>query len=284
MSASPAAALWMPDAELAPCLRAGVMRDTRALGELPLAQRINRFPAHPYCGITWLLEGDGVLTRCGGQDCQRRLPRVFLSGPQRHPVQSLNLGPLHSFFLVFQPAGLARLFGLEPEHYRDRHVALDEVPELARALQPLHERILAAPDDAARWRASLDWLRPLWRERCAGEPDRLGTVLAGIGQLGVRAAAAWMGWSERHLQRRGRALTGLRPAELRRLQRAETAVRAALLAEQAGGWAGVAAQHGYADQAHLGREVKAIAGHSPDALRRAVHSDDASWWVYRLDE
>lgn len=283
-SPPPTTRLWMPDAELAPCLRAGVLRDTRPLGELPLPQRINRFPAHPYCGITWLLQGEGLLTRTGGRDCEQLLPRAFLSGPQRHPVQSLCLGPLHSFFLVFQPAGLARLFGLQPEPYLNQHVALDQVPALAQALRPLHELILAAPDDEARWQASLAWLRPLWRARQADEDQRLSQALAGhwLANLGLRATAAWIGWSDRQLQRRGRALTGLRPAELKRLQRAETAVREALLFEPDKPWASVAACHGYADQAHLGRELKTLAGSSPEALKRAVHGGDESWWAYRL--
>ena len=46
-------------------------------------------------------------------------------------------------------------------------------------------------------------------------------------------------------------------------------------AETAQGWAGIAAECGYADQAHLAREFKAMAGEPPTAWARRLALTDS---------
>jgi AraC-like DNA-binding protein len=76
----------------------------------------------------------------------------------------------------------------------------------------------------------------------------------------VRNVAAEVGWSDRHLTNRFRAEVGLRPKETARVARFDRARRSlhpgTLIAE-------VAAAHGYADQSHLVREFRALAGCTP---------------------
>jgi AraC-like DNA-binding protein len=45
--------------------------------------------------------------------------------------------------------------------------------------------------------------------------------------------------------------------------------------QASGGWAGIAAESGYADQAHLAREFSDLAGESPTAWARRVALIDA---------
>ncbi|GAA1869648.1 AraC family transcriptional regulator [Pseudonocardia alni subsp. carboxydivorans] len=100
--------------------------------------------------------------------------------------------------------------------------------------------------------------------RLAAEPtwDRLSAT---AGRVGVAELAAETGWSRRHLQSRFRSQVGLTPGTVRRV------LRFARAAELVGGGrdplALVAAECGYADQPHLSREFRALAGISPAAFR-----------------
>ncbi len=83
------------------------------------------------------------------------------------------------------------------------------------------------------------------------------------GRLRVEALAAELRCSRRHLARRFAAEVGLGPkavGRILRLEHAQALWHRAPLAE-------VAAGAGYADQAHLSREVQVLTGRSPAALR-----------------
>jgi AraC-like DNA-binding protein len=84
-----------------------------------------------------------------------------------------------------------------------------------------------------------------------------GRILRGVA---IRTVAAEVGWSDRHLTARFRAEVGLRPKEAARVARFDRARRAlrpdVRIAE-------VAAAHGFADQSHLVREFRALAGCTP---------------------
>lgn len=51
----------LPGLALAPCVRAWLVRSTVYSPSLPPAQRLDRFPATPFCAITWMIEGDAML-------------------------------------------------------------------------------------------------------------------------------------------------------------------------------------------------------------------------------
>jgi AraC-like DNA-binding protein len=73
----------------------------------------------------------------------------------------------------------------------------------------------------------------------------------------VRSAAGRSGLSERQLHRRCLPLFGYGPKTLARVLRFD---RALALARAGRPFADVASSAGYADQAHLSREVRALAG------------------------
>jgi len=73
----------------------------------------------------------------------------------------------------------------------------------------------------------------------------------------VSAVAADVGVSERHLQRRCRTAFGYGPKTLHQVLRFQRALR---LARAGGRLADVAAVVGYADQAHMARETRRLAG------------------------
>lgn len=110
----------------------------------------------------------------------------------------------------------------------------------------------------------LDWLEEAGSE-APGVLDDLEVLAAAPS---VSAAAAEIGVSARTLQRHVAAATGRRPVFWQRLGRARRAGAGLSCADD---MAALAAQHGFADQAHFTRECRHWFGMSPQRLR-ADHS------------
>ncbi|MDG4797326.1 helix-turn-helix domain-containing protein [Micromonospora sp. WMMD1082] len=103
------------------------------------------------------------------------------------------------------------------------------------------------------------------RLRDAGGPDPLGARVAAALAAGatVGATAAEVGLDPRALLRRSRHLFGYGPKTLARILRLR---RALALARSGVPLAEVAARTGYADQAHLTRDTRALTGLPPTPL------------------
>ncbi len=165
--------------------------------------------------------------------------------------------------LRFAPGTAAPLLGVAAWELRDLRVPLEELwPAAGRAAR---ERVGAADGRADLLAGALE---ALVRERAAGHGwvrDPVGGgVLDGLRRgLGVAGISAELGLSERQLRRRSMELFGYGPKVLGRVLRLERALAAARGGEA---FAAVAAGAGYADQAHLAREVRALAGVPLSAL------------------
>jgi transcriptional regulator GlxA family with amidase domain len=90
--------------------------------------------------------------------------------------------------------------------------------------------------------------------------------LAGAPGPVTSALADEIGWSRKHFTRRFRAATGFSPDRFRRLARFER-FAAALARAPDDSLAGLAAECGYVDQAHLARDVRAFSDMTPGELR-----------------
>ncbi|MFC3449255.1 helix-turn-helix domain-containing protein [Amycolatopsis speibonae] len=105
------------------------------------------------------------------------------------------------------------------------------------------------------------------------EPDGLTIEAArALRSPGARAdqVAAELGVSERGLRRHVRHEVGVGPKELQRVLRFHRFLkRVEAVARARSSLADVAAEVGYADQSHLGRECRRLAGASPGALVRS---------------
>ena len=86
-------------------------------------------------------------------------------------------------------------------------------------------------------------------------------ITATGGRAKVASIAERIGWSRKHLARRFTDEIGLGPKSVSRIVRLSRAIVAARTGSD--GWADIAADCGYADQAHLVREFRALAGTSP---------------------
>jgi AraC-like DNA-binding protein len=138
------------------------------------------------------------------------------------------------------------VLGLPASELVDRQVPLDalwpaaRVRPLAEASDPLAALTAAA---ARRW----------------SDPDPVAVALSVAARAGrpVSGIALRCGLSPRQLQRRSNAAYGYGPKVLERIFRMQRAVG---LARRGSPFATVSAEAGYADQAHLAREVRAMAG------------------------
>jgi len=83
----------------------------------------------------------------------------------------------------------------------------------------------------------------------------------------VGALAQAVGWTPRHLRRRFDAEVGLTPRLFGRIMRLQRLTSDLAGTEPIGD---LAHRHGFFDQAHLSRDVKALTGLSPLALRRVL--------------
>ncbi|MBE8525131.1 AraC family transcriptional regulator [Amycolatopsis sp. H6(2020)] len=131
------------------------------------------------------------------------------------------------------------------------------------------EEVLAASGDPRVQRGVLE--RLVARRRAA--PDR--RVLAAVHALGVTsrtaAVAGALGVSERALRRHFVHSVGAGPKQLHRVRRFQAFLRRLdALAARRTSLARVAADLGYADQSHLGRECRRLSGSSPAALVRVA--------------
>jgi AraC-like DNA-binding protein len=167
--------------------------------------------------------------------------------------------------LSLTPAAARSLFGLPPGKLASTVVGLDEI--LGRPARELTEQLREAPG----WDERFDLLEcMLLRGLGKHRPGAIRPELAwawqrlcdSSGALGVQELATEVGWSRRHLTETFTAEFGLPPKVASRVFRFER-VTATLRRQPRTRLVELSAAAGYADQAHLTREFRAIAGCSP---------------------
>lgn len=272
--------LIAPPYALSSCVRALITRSTIESPLIDPRDRYNHSPATPLCTIAWFVEGEGELVVPGGLPPAPAPVRAVFAGPQTQPTTSWNPGPVRLFMVMFYPQALQAVSGIDMAAWVDRWAPLDQV--LGLEWQPLSAAILGAPDDAARLALLEQFLAPRWQ---AARPRGAGAAAGDwVRHLAWQAADTAMGRSVRNIERRIKARAGQSMRSLLRLRRAEQSFFDAREQALGGGvnLADVAAQGGYADQAHLSREVREITGHSPGKFLRLLDSEDESYWIYRI--
>ncbi|MEE1928461.1 helix-turn-helix domain-containing protein [Streptomyces sp. TRM 70351] len=156
--------------------------------------------------------------------------------------------------LRFAPGTGPAVLGVPAHELRDRRVPLDALWPPAR-VRRLAEYVAGAADRGA----ALETVAARTAGAGPGAADPLyRAVAAGLAAgRGVAEVARAAGLSERQLHRRSLRAFGYGPKTLARVLRLQ---RALALARGGLPLAAVAAGAGYADQAHLARDVRALAG------------------------
>lgn len=211
------------------------------------------FPGIPLIlnlGSPWLVEGASLDS--------------FLAGLHTRPTRVTGGRAFSCLELRLTPLGARRMLGL-PLH------------ELANGSHPLEEllpgarRLTARMRDARSWDERFDLLEVFFAGRMADTPPAprelewaWSQLIRSGGRVRVRGLAADLGWSPRRLIDRFRDHVGLPPKTVARVIRLDRAVSALRSGQPR--IAEVAAACGYADQAHLGRELRELGGITPGQL------------------
>jgi AraC-like DNA-binding protein len=219
--------------------------------------------------------GPGMILPDGCLDLLWDGRRLFVAGPDttaRHfqrpatdPTDPSDPadpnGPAEHYVALRFSGGLGpALLGIPADALTDHSVNLEDLWPAA-PVRRLSEQVADHPVGALT-----GWL--LERARRA-RADPLGTRVAAMAAAGTPVAtmADRTGLSARQLQRRCLPLFGYSPRHLARVLRLQRAVHAGRAGRSL---AEVAAEAGYCDQAHLSREVRALAGVTPRAVLKHV--------------
>ncbi len=191
---------------------------------------------------------------------------LYVAGPDTGPVPVPHQPGLIFAGVRFRPGRAPGFLGAPASEMLDRRVPLADLWGQADAGR-LADELAAAPGPRAA--AELLDAAIASRAGAASSPDPvvdgLVTLLRGEPDArgAVRAASAALAVGERRLLRRCRAAVGYGPKTLDRVLRLQRAIR---LAPRTDSLALLAALAGYADQAHLTRECRRLAGITPSDL------------------
>lgn len=203
-------------------------------------------PLRDLAECIWVTEGAGRarILPDGCMDLMDFNDGLVIAGPDTSAVISDQRTPVATG-IRFRPGALPRLLGIPASELHGQRIALESVrPELTgRSLMAAATRLLhrEATRETAPWTTAQ--LRHVTARLAAGAT--------------VRSVADEIGWSARNLQRQSAAVYGYGPATLRRILRFREAVR---LLRDGRTVADAAYTVGYADQAHLSRQVLDLAG------------------------
>jgi len=269
----PISQLILPPRDLASCIAGCLYRNTLGV-DLRDEERLNYFPASPLYAASVMLSGElhvaDTLVPLQGLKRTPKSPRYLYAAPKAEPHMSWSPGPIEGFTVAFFPDAWHTLGGVAdgtpPESVRHALTQFGDVATDAawtRFWAEMQEAWDAAQQKAGvqRWRGS----------------DR---IKAWTYHLLGRAAQTGTGKSLRSMQRRVRRWTGQDIQTLNFFSRIEDLHH--LVAQDPNTPpADLAAEAGFSDQSHMGRDLKRATGFSPVQLNRRILQDEA-FWCYRL--
>jgi AraC-like DNA-binding protein len=189
----------------------------------------------------------------------------FTSGLHPGFVSINSRGGAECIQVDFTPLGAFRFFGMPMREIASRMVDLDDLSD--HGMNELRQRLGDEPD----WGPRFDLVEAFLIDRLARGPRpdaavarAYGQILSSGGGRRVTDIAQSLGWSRKHLNQRFREEIGLGPKAVARMARFNRVL--AMAADREGSWADIAADCGYADQAHLVREFRDFAGASPTTV------------------
>ncbi|MFE0463181.1 helix-turn-helix domain-containing protein [Kitasatospora sp. NPDC058965] len=258
---------WHP--ELRPYLRsyAGYFES------VPAPYRVRVVPTGRAVLVLNLAAPFSQVQRVGEGDGSGRIGSLVV-GMEDRPALLEHPGGQEAIRVEFSPLGAYRLFGLPMRELTNRAVELTEV--LGPGGRWLVERLAATGD----WRTRFDLLDAALLTRLAAGPvpapevRRAWQLLARSGgSVPIARIADEVGWSHGHLVRRFTEQVGLPPKASARVLRFHRAV--GMLGRGGCRLVDVALACGYADQAHLSREFRVLAGASPARVQAAGRTEGA---------
>ncbi|MFF7136118.1 AraC-like DNA-binding protein [Streptomyces sp. SAI-126] len=199
--------------------------------------------------VVWTGDGSGRVLPDGCMDLLWHEGRLLVAGPDTRAHVTAG-APGTWVGLRFYPGSAPAFLGVPAHELRDLRVELADlwpVPEVRR----LRSRIAGAPDPTTA-------LEEVVAERAAPVDPVLRALVTRLDAgRPVAATADELGLGARQLHRRSLVAFGYGPKTLARILRLR---RALALARSGVPYAETAARSGFADQAHLARDVRELAG------------------------
>lgn len=193
----------------------------------------------------------------------------FASGLFAGPVIIESSGASSCLQIDFTPAGARRFFGLPMSELAGRMIGLEDL--LSAGGTRLRERLGNLPDWPSRARIAQEFVveRIRLAKPASAEIEwTIREIASRRGRSRIDSLASGLGWSRKHLADRFADEIGLGPKAVARIVRMRSAMQVARTG--ASGWADVAADCGFADQAHLVREFRELAGETPSSWLQRV--------------
>jgi AraC-like DNA-binding protein len=217
--------------------------------------------------LTLIVSFDAPVDVAVMPDPTQRPERFFalVGGLNAGPVMIRHDGNQHGVHVHITALGARALFGRPAGDLATQVLRMEDV--IGNRAHELVDRLHTANHWVDRFAIFDDVLTqaivdaPPMREEVAFAWSRL---TASGGAVTVGALADDVGWSRRHLTEKFRAEFGLPPKQMAKVLRFGRA-RDLLVAPDRPSLARVAAECGYADQAHLARDWRDLAGSSPSA-------------------
>ncbi len=181
-------------------------------------------------------------------------PGTTVVGARFHPGRASGLLRLPASALLNQSVALRDIW-TDPVHMRFARVAD----------QPTLPARLAALEAALRFRLE---------DAGAADPEISAAIhwIAGHPNGRVEQLSRWLGFSHRHLQRRFSAAVGYGPKMFQSVLRFQRLLHLAAISGEPRSLVYLAAEAGYADQAHMTREVGRYSESPPSELLRSAQS------------
>ena len=235
--------------------------------------------------VAVIVLGDPILqTPDNGSGEALRVERGSLIGPHDRPMINEPTGETFAMGIVTTPVGCAAVFGVQPTEIRARVVDLFESWSPAAALR---ESLVAEAEPSAM----LDRLTEAVAANLAPEVgglercERAVALVEADPTRSIADIADEVGVSHGHLVRELTRVVGLTPRVLGRLLRMRRLLAGIDVRDDVG-WADLAADLGWFDQAHLIRDFKRHTGVTPTqyiAAQRSTYSpveaEDAAGFV-----
>jgi AraC-like DNA-binding protein len=198
----------------------------------------------------------------------------FVSGLHAGYVDIAYGGPVSCVQIDLTPIGAGLFFRRPLAEFTTRLVPLEDVED--PGLTALRDRLGTARTQTERLRIAVAFVeRRLLGHSVNPETSFVWSeIQRSRGVLRIDRLAGDLGWSRKRLAAHARDAFGMTPKRLARIARFRHAVDLAQSATEAD-WAGLAAECGYADQAHLVREFAQLAGQPPERWRRGAESAPA---------
>lgn len=222
---------------------------------------------HMHLALRW--GGPPLHLFCNPQDTTGYCPGDAVVGGARAGYYAKVAGAAGwSVGAQLAPGAAGALLGTSAQDLAERHTPLDDVCGPG-SVALLLEQLQAQHDPAACLRVLERWLLARIAAQVHGLHPAVAAALASLHEgAQVQQAVRASGLSHRHLIARFREATGLAPKQHARVLRLQMAL--ARLEPSGLHAAGIAADAGFADQAHFTREFRDLTGVTPTHWLRAA--------------